>query len=32
MPKKYFAWSFDDALEQDKRIIETLREAGFSVA
>lgn len=26
MHKKYFAWSFDDGLEQDKRIVQTLRE------
>ena len=29
MFKKYFAWSFDDGLEQDKRIIETLRQYGM---
>ena len=29
MRKKYFAWSFDDGLEQDKRIIETLRQYGM---
>ena len=29
MGKKYFAWSFDDGLEQDKRIIEILREYGL---
>lgn len=28
MGKKYFAWSFDDGLEQDKKIIEILREYG----
>ena len=27
--KKYFAWSFDDGLEQDKRIVETLRAYGL---
>lgn len=26
MSKKYFVWSFDDGLEQDKRIIEILKE------
>ena len=26
MGKKYFAWSFDDGLEQDKRIIEKLKQ------
>ena len=26
MGKKYFAWSFDDGLEQDKKIIEILKE------
>lgn len=26
MYKKYFVWSFDDGLEQDKRIIQTLRQ------
>ena len=26
MYRKYFAWSFDDGLEQDKRIIKTLKE------
>lgn len=26
---KYFVWSFDDGLEQDKRIIETLRKYGM---
>ena len=29
MGKKYFAWSFDDGLEQDKKIIEILREFGL---
>ena len=29
MYKKYFAWSFDDGLEQDKKIIEILREYGL---
>lgn len=29
MGKKYFAWSFDDGLEQDKKIIEILREYGL---
>jgi len=29
MPKKYFAWSFDDGLEQDKRIVEVLRRCGM---
>ena len=29
MGKKYFAWSFDDGLEQDKRIIEILKEYGL---
>lgn len=29
MFKKYFAWSFDDGLEQDKRIVETLRRYGM---
>ncbi len=29
MSKKYFAWSFDDGLEQDKKIIEILKEYGF---
>ena len=25
MYKKYFAWSFDDGLEQDRRIVKTLK-------
>ena len=29
MAKKYFAWSFDDGLEQDKRIIEILKKYGM---
>lgn len=29
MGKKYFAWSFDDGLEQDKRIIKILKEYGL---
>ncbi len=29
MGKKYFAWSFDDGLEQDKKIIEILKEYGL---
>lgn len=29
MRKKYFAWSFDDGLEQDKKIIEVLKEFGM---
>lgn len=29
MGRKYFAWSFDDGLEQDKRIIEILKEYGL---
>lgn len=29
MGKRYFAWSFDDGLEQDKKIIEILREYGL---
>ncbi len=29
MYKKYFAWSFDDGLEQDKRIVEVLRKHGL---
>ncbi len=29
MGKKYFAWSFDDGLEQDKRIIRVLKEYGL---
>lgn len=29
MGKKYFAWSFDDGLEQDKRIIKILQEYGL---
>jgi len=29
MRKKYFAWSFDDGLEQDKKIIEILKEYGL---
>lgn len=29
MGKKYFSWSFDDGLEQDKRIVEILREYGL---
>lgn len=29
MYRKYFAWSFDDGLEQDKRIVETLRKYGM---
>ncbi|MCR4869673.1 MAG: polysaccharide deacetylase family protein [Atopobiaceae bacterium] len=29
MGRKYFAWSFDDGLEQDKRIIEVLKQYGF---
>ncbi len=29
MGRKYFAWSFDDGLEQDKKIIEILREYGL---
>ena len=29
MGKKYFAWSFDDGLQQDKKIIEILKEYGL---
>ena len=29
MGKKYFAWSFDDGLEQDKKIVEILRQFGL---
>lgn len=29
MGKKYFAWSFDDGLEQDKKIIKILKEYGL---
>jgi peptidoglycan/xylan/chitin deacetylase (PgdA/CDA1 family) len=29
MGRKFFAWSFDDGLEQDKKITEILREFGF---
>lgn len=29
MGKKYFAWSFDDGLEQDKRIIQILKKYGM---
>lgn len=29
MAQKYFAWSFDDGLEQDKRIIKTLKKYGM---
>ena len=29
MGKKYFAWSFDDGLEQDKKIIQILKEYGL---
>ncbi len=29
MGKKYFAWSFDDGLEQDKKIIRILKEYGL---
>ena len=29
MGRKFFAWSFDDGLEQDKKIIEILREYGL---
>lgn len=29
MGRKYFAWSFDDGLEQDKKIIEILKEYGL---
>lgn len=29
MGKKYFAWSFDDGLEQDKKIIKVLKEYGL---
>ncbi|MBR3359003.1 MAG: polysaccharide deacetylase family protein [Solobacterium sp.] len=29
MGRKYFAWSFDDGLEQDKKIIEILRQYGL---
>lgn len=29
MGQKYFAWSFDDGLEQDERIIEVLRKYGM---
>ncbi len=29
MGKKYFAWSFDDGLEQDRKIIEILKEYGL---
>lgn len=29
MGKKYFAWSFDDGLEQDKKVIEILKEYGL---
>ena len=29
MGRKYFAWSFDDGLEQDKKIVEILREYGL---
>ena len=29
MGKKYFAWSFDDGLEQDKKIIAILKEYGL---
>ena len=29
MGKKFFAWSFDDGLEQDKKIIEILKEYGL---
>lgn len=29
MGKKYFAWSFDDGLEQDKKIVEILRRYGL---
>lgn len=25
MYQKYFAWSFDDGLEQDRRIVKTLK-------
>lgn len=29
MGRKYFAWSFDDGLEQDKKIIQILKEYGL---
>lgn len=29
MAKKYFAWSFDDGLEQDRKIISTLKKYGM---
>lgn len=29
MGKKYFVWSFDDGLEQDKKIVEILRSFGM---
>ncbi|MBQ9002398.1 MAG: polysaccharide deacetylase family protein [Eggerthellaceae bacterium] len=29
MAKKYFTWSFDDGLEQDKRIVDVLRKNGM---
>lgn len=29
MGRKFFAWSFDDGLEQDKRIVEVLKEYGL---
>lgn len=29
MGRKYFAWSFDDGLEQDKKIIEVLKQYGL---
>lgn len=29
MGKKYYAWSFDDGLEQDKKIIKILKEYGL---
>ena len=29
MPRKYFVWSFDDGVVQDRRIVEILREFGL---